>query len=123
MAIQKILVVDDSAMDRYYLTELLEKAGYTVITAESGEDCLAKVEADMPDLVLMDVIMPGMTGFQATRALSKKPETSHIPVIVCTGKQQATDRLWALRQGAKESVIKPVQADDLMAKIKALENG
>jgi twitching motility two-component system response regulator PilH len=120
MAIQKILVVDDSATDRFYLTELLEKAGFNVITAENGEDCLAKVDAEMPDLVVMDVIMPGLNGFQATRALSKNPQTAHIPVIMCTGKEQATDRLWALRQGAKECVIKPVEAAELLSKIQAL---
>lgn len=120
MAIQKILVVDDSATDRFYLTGILEKAGFNVITAENGEDCLAKVDAEMPDLVVMDVIMPGLNGFQATRALSKNPQTTHIPVIMCTGKAQATDRLWALRQGAKECVIKPVVAAELLSKIQAL---
>lgn len=120
MAIQKILVVDDSATDRFYLTEILEKAGFDVITAEDGEDCLVKVDAEMPDLVVMDVIMPGLNGFQATRALSKNPQTTHIPVIMCTGKEQATDRLWALRQGAKDCVIKPVEAAELLNKIQAL---
>lgn len=120
MAIQKILVVDDSETDRLYLTEILEKAGFSVSTAENGEECLTKVEADMPDLVIMDVIMPGLNGFQATRALSKNPVTAHIPVIMCTGKEQATDRLWALRQGAKDCVIKPVVPDELLGKIQAL---
>lgn len=120
MTIQKILVVDDSATDRFYLTEMLGKAGFSVTTAENGEECLAKVEADAPDLVVMDVVMPGLNGFQATRALSKNPQTAHIPVIMCTGKEQATDRMWALRQGAKDCVIKPVQAEDLLAKIQAL---
>lgn len=120
MAIQKILVVDDSATDRFYLTEILEKAGFNVIAAENGEECLAKVEVELPDLVVMDVIMPGLNGFQATRALSKNPQTAHIPVIMCTGKEQATDRMWALRQGAKECVIKPVNAEELLSKIQAL---
>ena len=82
MAIQKILVVDDSFTDRFYLTELLVDAGFTVTTAENGEECLEKVAADAPDLVLMDVVMPGLNGFQATRALSKNPLTAHIPVIM-----------------------------------------
>jgi twitching motility two-component system response regulator PilH len=120
MAIKKILVVDDSATDRFYLSELLEKAGFEVSTAESGEDCLAKVETSPPDLVLMDIMMPGLNGFQTTRALSKNPATAHIPVIVCTGKEQATDRMWALRQGAKDSVMKPVSADELLGKINGL---
>jgi twitching motility two-component system response regulator PilH len=120
MATFKILVVDDSPTDRFYLTEMLEKVGFTVSTAENGQDCLEKVEQNPPDLILMDVIMPVLNGFQATRALSRNPKTAHIPVIICTGKQQATDRLWALRQGAKECVIKPVEPQDLFAKIKAL---
>jgi twitching motility two-component system response regulator PilH len=120
MTIRKILVVDDSATDRLYLTEILEDAGFTVSQAENGEDCLAQVETDVPDLVIMDVVMPGLNGFQATRALSKNPATAHIPVIVCTGKEQATDRMWAMRQGAKDCVIKPVQINDLLEKIQAL---
>lgn len=121
MAIVNILVVDDSQTDRYLLTEILEKAGFTVTTAESGEQCLAMVKESKPDLIVMDVIMPGLNGFQTTRALTKDADTSHIPIIMCTGKEQATDRMWALRQGAKECVIKPVQADELVSKIKALE--
>ncbi|MEZ0232372.1 MAG: PleD family two-component system response regulator [Methylophilaceae bacterium] len=120
MATFKILVVDDSATDRFYLTEMLEKVGFTVSTAENGQDCIDKVELNPPDLIVMDVIMPILNGFQATRALSRNPKTAHIPVIICTGKQQATDRLWALRQGAKDCVIKPVNPQDLFAKIKAL---
>ena len=122
MAIEKILVVDDSATDRQYLTEMLQQAGFNVITAENGEECLAKVDTEQPDMVLMDVVMPGLNGFQATRALSKNPATAHIPVIMCTGKEQATDRLWALRQGAKDCVIKPVSAEELLAKIEALNS-
>ncbi len=121
MVIQNILVVDDSETDRFVITEILENAGYTVTTASSGEECIAMVEITPPDLVVMDVIMPGLNGFQTTRSLTKNPKTSHIPVIMCTGKEQATDRLWALRQGAKDCVIKPVQAADLIAKIRAQE--
>ncbi|HEY8354825.1 MAG TPA: response regulator [Methylophilaceae bacterium] len=120
MAIETIMVVDDSETDRFLLTEMLQSAGFKVIAVSSGEECLAKVEESPPDLVLMDVIMPGLNGFQTTRALSKNPQTSHIPVIVCTGKEQATDRMWALRQGAKDSIVKPVKAEDLLNKIKEL---
>lgn len=120
MTIETIMVVDDSETDRFLLTEMLETAGYKVIAVSSGEECLAKVEETPPDMVLMDVIMPGLNGFQTTRALSKNPQTAHIPVIVCTGKEQATDRMWALRQGARDCVIKPVKADELIEKIKEL---
>jgi len=121
MAIKNILVVDDSETDRFILTEMLEKKGFSVAVAVSGEDCLEQVKQNMPDLVVMDVIMPGLNGFQTTRALSKDPLTAHVPVIMCTGKEQATDRMWALRQGAKECVIKPVQAEELVSKIAALD--
>lgn len=120
MAIKNILIVDDSATDRFYLTEILESAGYVVSTAENGDECLVKVKENMPDLVVMDVIMPGLNGFQATRALSRNPDTAHIPVIMCTGKE-VTDRAWALKQGAKECVIKPASAEELVGKIKLLE--
>ncbi|MDO9366427.1 MAG: response regulator [Methylotenera sp.] len=121
MAIQTILVVDDSATDRFFLTELLETAGYEVTGAESGEECLAKVNSSPPDLVLCDVVMPGLTGFQVTRTLTKNAATSHIPVILCTGKSQATDLAWALKMGAKACVTKPVVSAELLALIKNLE--
>lgn len=121
MAIQKVMVVDDSETDRFILTEILEKAGYTVVTANSGDECLERVGAENPDLILMDVIMPGLNGFQATRKLTKDAATAHIPILMCTGKEQATDRLWAIRQGAKDCVMKPVEAAELLAKVKAQE--
>jgi twitching motility two-component system response regulator PilH len=121
MAIQNILVVDDSATDRFFLTELLETAGFTVTGAESGEECLAKVASNPPDLVLMDVVMPGLTGFQVTRTLTKDAATSNIPVILCTGKSQATDLAWAMKMGAKACVTKPVVGADLLALIKTLD--
>ena len=120
MPINKIMIVDDSATDRFYLNEMLTRNGFVVSQAETGEEALARVQVELPDLVIMDVIMPGLNGFQTTRALTKAPETAHIPVIMCTGKEQLTDRVWALRQGAKECVIKPVEEADLLAKIAAL---
>jgi len=120
MTISKVLVVDDSATDRFYLTEILQAAGFEVSTAESGDECLVMVKENLPDLIIIDVIMPGLNGFQTTRALSKNAETSHIPVIMCTGKE-VTDRAWALKQGAKECVIKPANAEELVGKIKTLE--
>lgn len=121
MAIQTILVVDDSVTDRFFLTELLETSGYKVIGAESGEECLAKVKASPPDMVLCDVVMPGLTGFQVTRTLTKNPDTAHIPVVLCTGKSQATDLVWALKMGAKACLTKPVVGAELLALIKSLE--
>lgn len=120
MPVKKVLIVDDSPTERFFLTDLLRKQGYDVLTADSGESGVAAAKAEKPDLILMDVVMPGLNGFQATRQLSRNPETSAIPVIMCTTKGQETDRVWGLRQGAVEYLVKPVVAEELLAKIKAL---
>lgn len=115
----KILIVDDSPTDVQNLRALLTKAGHTVTECGSGQDALARVKLEMPDCVIMDVVMPGVNGFQATRNISKDPATSRIPVIVVSSKNQETDRVWALRQGAREYMVKPVKDADLLAKISA----
>jgi twitching motility two-component system response regulator PilH len=120
MSISRILVVDDSPTERFFLSELLVKNGYLVSMAESGEEAVAQAKASHPDLIVMDVVMPGMNGFQATRALSKEDATKNIPVIMCTTKGQETDRVWGIRQGAKAYLVKPVNPDDLLGQIKAL---
>ncbi|HEV2611555.1 response regulator transcription factor [Noviherbaspirillum sp.] len=120
MAIQKILVVDDSPTERYFLTDILIKNGFSVSTAESGEEALLKVKADKPQLILMDVVMPGQNGFQITRAISRDPETQDVPIIICTSKNQETDRIWGLRQGARDYIVKPVDPQELLSKIAAL---
>lgn len=120
MTVQTILVVDDSATDRFFLTEMLETAGYDVTGAESGEECLAKVSLKHPDLILCDVVMPGLSGFQVTRTLTKDAKTAHIPVILCTGKSQATDLAWALKMGARACVTKPVVSAELLNLIKSI---
>jgi len=120
MPVKKILVVDDSPTERHLLTELLTKNGYQVITAESGEESIEKAKSEMPDLVLMDVVMPGLNGFQATRTLTRDDATKHIPVIVCTSKGQETDKIWGLRQGAQDYLVKPINGDELLSKIAAL---
>jgi twitching motility two-component system response regulator PilH len=120
MPIRSILVVDDSPTDRQHLLDMLIKSGYEVSAAASAEDALLKVKLAKPDLVLMDVVMPGQNGFQATRALSKDETTKHIPVIICSSKGQETDKVWGLRQGARDYIVKPVDHSDLLAKISAL---
>ena len=114
----KVLIVDDSPTETYKLTGMLEKNGHIVITAEDGEQGVATAKAEVPDLVLMDIVMPGLNGFQATRQLSKAPETSHVPVIIVTTKDQETDRVWGMRQGAKAYLTKPIDEKDLIATIK-----
>lgn len=113
----QILIVDDSPTEVHVLAQILEKAGHDVATATDGEDGIAKAKESKPDLVLMDVVMPGMNGFQATRQLSKDAETASIPVIIVTTKDQETDRVWGLRQGAKDYITKPVAEDELLGKI------
>ncbi|MBN8453436.1 MAG: response regulator [Candidatus Accumulibacter sp.] len=117
---RKILVVDDSPTERYVLNELLTSNGYQVITAENGEEGIAKARSELPDLILMDVVMPGLNGYQATRTLTRDPATRSIPVIVCTTKGQETDKIWGLRQGAHDYMVKPVNGQELLAKIAAL---
>jgi twitching motility two-component system response regulator PilH len=120
MPIKKVLVVDDSPTERFFLTDLLHRNGYDVITAENGEQGVAVAKAQRPDLIVMDVVMPGLNGFQATRQLSRDEATQSIPVIMCTSKGQETDRVWGMRQGAVEYLVKPVVAEELLDKIMAL---
>jgi twitching motility two-component system response regulator PilH len=120
MPIKSILIVDDSATDRQYLSDLLSKNGFKVATAQNAEEALAKAKQLRPDLVLMDIVMPGENGFQATRTLSKDEATKQIPIIICTSKAQDTDKAWGLRQGARDYIVKPVSGPELLAKISAL---
>ena len=120
MPVKTILIVDDSPTERHVLSELLTQNGYQVITAENGEEGVQKAKNEQPDLILMDVVMPGLNGYQATRTLTRDETTKHIPIIVCTSKGQETDRIWGLRQGALDYIVKPVDAQDLLSKIAAL---
>lgn len=109
----RILIVDDSPTEMYKLTEMLEKRGHTVLKAENGANGVALAVQEKPDAVLMDIVMPGVNGFQATRQLSKNPETAHIPIIIVTTKDQETDKVWGKRQGASDYLVKPVEEDAL----------
>ena len=111
----RVLIIDDSPTETYKLTTMLEKNGHVVFTADNGEAGVALAQQELPDLVLMDVVMPGLNGFQATRQLCKLPETAHIPVIIVTTKDQQTDRVWGMRQGAKAYLAKPITQEVLMA--------
>jgi twitching motility two-component system response regulator PilH len=121
MPVHKILLVDDSKTELHYLSDLLLKRGYSVRTAQSGDEAMKRLAEDKPDLILMDVVMPGQNGFQLTRAITRDPRYVGLPVIMCTSKNQETDRVWGLRQGARDYVVKPVQADELIAKIKQFD--
>ena len=119
MAIKKILIVDDSPTERHVLNDMLTKAGFEVIASDNGEDAIQKAKQLKPDVILMDVVMPGLNGFQATRAISRDPSTRTVPIILCTSKSQETDKIWGLRQGARDYIVKPVKRDELLAKITA----
>jgi twitching motility two-component system response regulator PilH len=121
MAIQKILVVDDSKTELHHLSDILSKRGYSVRTAENGEDAMRKLADDKPDLILMDVVMPGQNGFQLTRSITRDPRYAGVPVIMCTSKNQETDKVWGMRQGASDYIVKPVNADELISKIKSFD--
>jgi twitching motility two-component system response regulator PilH len=118
--INKILIVDDSAVERYALSDMLAKKGYKVIEAIDGEDAIIKAKTHAPELILMDVIMPGLNGFQITRQFSKDEALAHIPVVMCTSKDSETDRVWGMRQGAKGYLTKPITADALFKLIQTL---
>ena len=115
-----ILIIDDSPTELHLFQNMLEKNGFGTLVADSGEEGLRRAKASRPDCILMDVVMPGMNGFQATRKLSQDPDTSGIPVIIITTKDQETDKIWGMRQGAVEYLVKPISENDLVAKINAV---
>jgi len=114
-----ILIVDDSPTELFQMTKALEKGGFRVEGAADGEEALRKARDMKPDLILMDIVMPGMDGFKATRALSNDPATRSIPVIMVSSKNQETDRIWGMRQGAVDFIVKPVTPALLLEKAQA----
>ena len=114
-----ILIVDDSPTEVFVMQKALEKHGFKTAAAENGEEGVRKAKAMKPDLIFMDIVMPGMNGYQATRALANDPKTRAIPIIMVTSKGQQTDRIWGLRQGAVDYMVKPVSPDQLVAKAQA----
>lgn len=115
----RILIVDDSPTQLNGISKILTKHGYEIIIAEDGAQGVEKAVSEKPDIILMDVVMPNLNGFQATRQITKNPETSHIPVIMLTSKDQETDKVWAERQGASDYLTKPPKENDLLVKIKS----
>jgi len=115
-----ILIIDDSPTERHVLQGYLHKHGFKTSTAQTAEEGLEMARSLKPDLILMDVVMPGMNGFQATRALAKDASTGTIPIILVTTKDQETDRIWGMRQGAKDYLTKPVTEDALLKSVQNL---
>ena len=118
----RILIVDDSPTETFRFKEILTKHGYDVLEASNGADGVTLAKAEQPDLVLMDVVMPGVNGFQATRQITRDEDTKHIPVVIVSTKDQATDRVWGKRQGAIDYLIKPIEENRLIDVIKQFLN-
>jgi twitching motility two-component system response regulator PilH len=110
------MIVDDSPTEVHVMRTALEKHGFQTMSAADGTECLNLAREARPDLIFMDVVMPGLNGFQATRTLTRDPQTKSIPVVMITTKDQVTDRIWGLRQGAVDYLVKPVDESDLVAK-------
>ncbi|MEO7727668.1 MAG: response regulator [Burkholderiales bacterium] len=123
MQIRNVLVVEDSPTDSKLLCDMLVKNGFGVVSVGSAEEALERVKQTKPDLVLMDVVLPGQNGFQATRTLSRDDTTKDVPVIICSSKGQTTDKVWGMRQGAKNYLVKPVKQSELLAMIATLGQG
>lgn len=109
----RILIVDDSPSQLMGIRRIVEKLGHEAVTAEDGAAGVDAAKRELPDLILMDVVMPNLNGFQATRAITREPTTKHIPVILVTTKDQDTDRVWGMRQGAKAYITKPFNEEEL----------
>lgn len=118
-----VLIIDDSLAETRMFTALLEKRGYRVSVACNGQEGIEVARARQPDVILMDVVMPLLNGFQATRELTRSPETSHIPIIVCSSKSSESDRIWAQRQGARAYLVKPVEPRVLLKTIAEFVSG
>jgi twitching motility two-component system response regulator PilH len=119
MAIHKVLVVDDSKTELMFISELLQKNGFEVSVADGGDQAMLCLAEQTPDLILMDIVMPGKNGFQLARSISRDPLYANVPIIFCSSKDQETDKVWGLRQGAKDYISKPFNSDELIAKIRA----
>lgn len=121
MPIQNVLIIDDSRTELIHLSEILEAAGYQVALAENGDQAWQQMQRSKPDLILMDVVMPGVNGFRLTRTFLRDPRFANVPIVICSGKGQPTDRIWGLRQGARGYLVKPITREDLLRQIAALE--
>lgn len=115
-----IMIVDDSPTEVHVIRTALENHGYETVAASDGQECLSLAREVKPDLILMDVVMPGVNGYQATRTLTRDPQTSAIPIVMISSKSLETDKIWGMRQGAADYLTKPVTEADLLAKAREL---
>ena len=121
MPIHHVLIVDDSKTEQMFMSSIIQKNGMSVTLAGDADTAMAELQRQKPDLILMDVILPGKNGFQLTRQISKDPRFADIPIIICTSKNQETDMVWGMRQGARAYITKPINPADLLVKIREIE--
>ena len=119
----RILIVDDSPSQLMGIRRIVEKLGHEALTAEDGAAGVEAAKRELPDLILMDVVMPNLNGFQATRSITREPTTKHIPIVLVTTKDQDTDRVWGMRQGAKAYITKPFSESELADMIQQMLGG
>jgi twitching motility two-component system response regulator PilH len=119
----RILIVDDSPSQLMGIRRIVEKLGHEALTAEDGAAGVEVAKREIPDLILMDVVMPNLNGFQATRTITREPTTKHIPIVLVTTKDQDTDRVWGMRQGAKAYLTKPFSESELSETITRYVSG
>lgn len=123
MSIEKVLLIEDSKTETMIISKILEEAGFAVKTAANADQAMERLRNDRPDLIVMDVVMPGQSGFQLTRNLVKDPDFATIPIILCSSKSLETDRVWGMRQGARDYITKPVDAKLLLDAIRRIGAG
>jgi two-component system, chemotaxis family, response regulator PixH len=114
------LVVDDSATERAIITGCLQEVGINVSVALSGEEALAKIQQDSPDLIVLDVVLPGRSGFEICRELKSSDQTNKIPIILCSTKGTEIDKFWGMKQGANAYILKPINQEELIGKVQEL---
>lgn len=115
-----ILIVEDTLSEMELMSHYLREGGYSVINAVSAKEALAKAVEQKPDVIITDVVMPGMSGFELCRSLKKHPETAKVPIVICTSKNQEIDRLWGMKQGADAYITKPFTREQLIRAVKSV---
>ncbi|MFM2432207.1 MAG: hypothetical protein RLZZ511_3421 [Cyanobacteriota bacterium] len=118
-----VLVVEDSVTQREMITDLLKGSGLTVTVATDGMEALEHIEGDCPDLVVLDIVMPRMNGYEVCRRLKSDPKTQSVPVVMCSSKGEEFDRYWGMKQGADAYIAKPFQPTELVGTVKQLLRG
>lgn len=121
MPVQHVLIIDDSKTEQIFISSLMKKNNISCSVADNADAAMAQLEQKKPDLILMDVVMPGKSGFQLTRQISKDARFADIPIILCTSKSQEADVIWGMRQGAKAYITKPINPVELLSKIHSLD--